>query len=191
MEDIINFVLDSMLSGTIGNATYDTLKNLLGDKFNILFEYLKNNEKEEFKKNLEKLLKENDELKKQIACLRQKEQKEILFALEEAMLALKQMPGRLQEAADAGKTYFSFDEAREKLEQLYIIAKIYCMNNIVKKLHEFEKNYNGWINLINQAINDNATIADINNYHKKHIIEWFSKNIYNPIKLRMKKNPIC
>ena len=71
MEDLIKFISESMLSGTVGNATFEALKNLFGDKFDRLFKYLKNNENEKFIGALETVLDENEELKKQITSLKE------------------------------------------------------------------------------------------------------------------------
>jgi hypothetical protein len=73
MEDLIKFISESMLSGTVGNATFEALKNLFGDKFDRLFKYLKNNENEKFREELEKIIEENKKLKNELLSFQQNE----------------------------------------------------------------------------------------------------------------------
>ena len=71
MQELINFVSLSIVGGTIGNASYDGLKLILGNHFDKLLNYLKENKQEKFEGALEILLEENSELREQIEQLKQ------------------------------------------------------------------------------------------------------------------------
>lgn len=96
----------------------------------------------------------------------------------EALLAIKQMPGKLQEAADTGAKYFCFEDARTKIGTLYSSAKAGYRIDITNKLDEFQEHYNKWVGLINLAINGSASIKDINEGHN-HLVDWFEQNVGN------------
>jgi len=71
MQEIVQFVSGAMIGGVVGNTTYDGLKVVLGSSFDMLANFLSNNEKAEFKGALTILLAQNEELKQQIIDLQQ------------------------------------------------------------------------------------------------------------------------
>jgi hypothetical protein len=75
MQEIIQFITNSILGGVIGNTSYDSIKALLGDKFDKLVQYLKENKKETFKIELEKILNENKKLREELLSLQQNKTK--------------------------------------------------------------------------------------------------------------------
>jgi len=106
----------------------------------------------------------------------------ILEQLEITFLALKQMPGRLQEAVNSGATKYSFTETRKELEKLFALTKSENLKAVEDQLMEFQQRYNQYISLINRAIDDQVTLNQVNQYHDEEIIEWFDKNIRIPCK---------
>lgn len=71
MQELVQFVSGAMIGGVVGNTTYDGLKIILGSSFDMLVNFLSNNEKAEFKGALTMLLAQNEELKQQIIDLQQ------------------------------------------------------------------------------------------------------------------------
>jgi hypothetical protein len=71
MQEIVQFVSGAMIGGVVGNTTYDGLKVILGSSFDMLANFLSNNENAEFKGALTILLAQNEELKQQIIDLQQ------------------------------------------------------------------------------------------------------------------------
>ncbi len=94
-------------------------------------------------------------------------------------MSLKQMPRRLQEAINSGATEFSFNEARKEIETLYAIASADKNDSLKNRLIEFSDRFNNYIKLINQAIAKNVTLDQVNQYHRKEVVDWFSEKILN------------
>ena len=95
-------------------------------------------------------------------------------------MALKQMPARIQEAANLGMTSFCFDEARHELEKLYVLAKSENNPSLVKSIEQFQYNYNEYIVLINKVIRKEATLDEVDNFHSENIIAEYENNIRLP-----------
>ncbi|MBF0186100.1 MAG: hypothetical protein HQM06_17160 [Magnetococcales bacterium] len=89
-------------------------------------------------------------------------------------ISLRLMPTRFQEAIDSGATSFSFDEARGNLEKLFAIAP----NKAAKdKVHTIVDHYNGYLNIIRQAISGEASLEQVNSYHKDNIVKFYEDTI--------------
>ena len=69
MKELIEFVSISLVTGVVGNVTYDELKTILGSSFNKLTNYLSNNEKAKFEGALEMLIEQNVNIKQEIEKL--------------------------------------------------------------------------------------------------------------------------
>ncbi len=93
------------------------------------------------------------------------------------LMSLKQMPGRLQESVNLGVTSFSFEEARSELEKLYALAKASEYQDLVTSIETFQGNYNRYIELINLAIEGEATLEEVNNYHQQNVILAFENGV--------------
>lgn len=110
------------------------------------------------------------------------EGKSVAEQMEITFMALKQMPRRLQEAADSGAKSFSFDEARNELEKFYAVMESQNNTELQRQLEKFQLHYNDYIALLNDAIGGKATLDDVNKFHTDKIITWFDNNIRRPIK---------
>ena len=93
------------------------------------------------------------------------------------LLSLRQMPSRLQESVKSGATSFSFDEARSNLERLFALAQASSRPELVSSVESFQDNYNGYIEIINRAIDGVATLDEVNSYHRENIILAFETEI--------------
>jgi len=78
MSDIIGFVSSAMASGVIGNAVYDGIKSILGDRFDRFQNYLTDKQQSKFEGALESLLEENAEIKQKLNELMKQHGKEII-----------------------------------------------------------------------------------------------------------------
>jgi vacuolar-type H+-ATPase subunit I/STV1 len=92
------------------------------------------------------------------------------------LVALKQMPIRLQEAGETGVKYFSFDKERDEVAKLFAMANAGERRDLMEKLLLFENKYNRYLDSIRSAIAGRATIDDINVSHRT-MVEWYEKNI--------------
>jgi len=74
MQEIIQFVSNSIESGIIGNLAYASLKKILGSSWKELSSYLSNKEYIKFENKMEEILKNNQEVKKEIIKLQKNNQ---------------------------------------------------------------------------------------------------------------------
>jgi len=112
----------------------------------------------------------------------------VLEAIEEARLALWEMPYVLNKAAESGITTFEFADAKEKLKRLYILSNTYGCNRLTKAVEDFVSSYyNKWISLINNAIKGKTSIEDVNSFFAK-LIEAYD---YKVLKLKDSLSDDC
>lgn len=97
------------------------------------------------------------------------------LAAENALLALRTMPSRLQEAVDAGATSFNFEGARKALEDLYAVSSASSRPDVRERVILYQANYNGYLDIIRRGIARLATIEEINAYHNQEIVGVFEQ----------------
>lgn len=63
MDNIVEYIYQTMASGVIGNTTYDAIKKLLGYKTKNLEKYISERDFYSFKEEIKVLLKEDEKIK--------------------------------------------------------------------------------------------------------------------------------
>jgi hypothetical protein len=69
--DLVAFVWSAITSGVIGNATYDGIKLVLGEGFDRLSSYAKENKKSDFEIALHAILETNEEIRQKLSLLQE------------------------------------------------------------------------------------------------------------------------
>lgn len=98
---------------------------------------------------------------------------DVAMAIEEALLSIKSMPGKLNEIVSNGGTSVSFDEAHGALVKLYALGRSRNRLEIVTGVEEFQSVYNGYLDAIRGASAGRLTLDEVNRYFDDQLVARF------------------